>query len=264
MPDERIQPMHWWRSHRRRLRAEPGRVHRGGAARLPAHAAPADQFPDHRRVPHRGRHCIGYDEVRRRELQDAPAASGAPTTQLLASSPLIPPLSDLPPAPSVAVLAFGDTSLAKDPDDCTAEEIISTLNAMRGVRVGSRSGSFQCKQRAVATREIGPLLNVRAVRDGSMRKAGDRSPPALWATRPAHGRGKTPAPCATSPTNGRGISQICTRSIHLMSPPRVRSAQFHYDVQPWTPRPVLPTRTPCESRDVRPAAPCAKSLRRSR
>jgi len=125
--------------------------------------------------------------VRRRELQDAPAASRAPATQLLASSPLIPPLSDLPQDPSVAVLVVVDMSLAEDPGHCcesTAEEIISALNAVRGVRVASRSGSFQFKQRAVARREIGPLLNVRAVIDGSVRKAGERSPPARWATPP--------------------------------------------------------------------------------
>jgi len=119
----------------------------------------------------------GFDMVRRRELEDAPAAYGAPTTQLHASSPLSPPLFDPPQDLAVAVLAFVDTSPAKDRDhfcEGTAEEIISALNAVRGLRVASRPGSFRFKQRVVDSREIGRLLNVRAVLDGSVREAGDR------------------------------------------------------------------------------------------
>ena len=45
---------------------------------------------------------------------------------------------------------------------------------MRGSRVASRSGSFQFKDRAVDNREVARLLSVRAVLDGSVRKAGER------------------------------------------------------------------------------------------
>jgi TolB-like protein/Tfp pilus assembly protein PilF len=79
--------------------------------------------------------------------------------------------------PSVAVLAFADMSPARDQDyfcEGTAEEIINALNSVRGLRVASRSGSFQFKNRVVDGREIGRLLNVSAVLDGSVRKAGDR------------------------------------------------------------------------------------------
>ncbi len=56
----------------------------------------------------------------------------------------------------------------------TAEEIINALAGVRGLRVASRSGSFQFKDRVVDNREVARLLQVRAVLDGSVRKAGDR------------------------------------------------------------------------------------------
>ena len=87
--------------------------------------------------------------------------------------------AQLPPAtdPSVAVLAFADMSPARDQGyfcEGTAEEIINALAGVRGLRVASRSGSFQFKDRAVDNREVARLLQVRAVLDGSVRKAGDR------------------------------------------------------------------------------------------
>jgi adenylate cyclase len=79
--------------------------------------------------------------------------------------------------PSVAVLAFADMSPGKDQDyfcEGAAEEIINALLGVGGLRVASRSGSFQFKNRSVDNREIGRLLNVRTILDGSVRKAGDR------------------------------------------------------------------------------------------
>ena len=79
--------------------------------------------------------------------------------------------------PSVAVLAFADMSPARDQGyfcEGTAEEIINALAGVRGLRVASRSGSFQFRNRAVDNREVARLLCVRAVLDGSVRKAGDR------------------------------------------------------------------------------------------
>ncbi len=116
--------------------------------------------------------ALAFDAARRRRRQDAPAVP-----DILVGSPAIPAPPGLPQDPSVAVLAFADMSPAKDQDyfcEGTAEEIISALNSVRGLRVASRSGSFQFKQRAIDSREIGRLLNVRAVLDGSVRKAGDR------------------------------------------------------------------------------------------
>ena len=90
-----------------------------------------------------------------------------------AASALAPAATD----PSVAVLAFADMSPARDQGyfcEGTAEEIIIALARVRGLRVASRSGSFQFKERAVDNREVARLLSVRAVLDGSVRKAGDR------------------------------------------------------------------------------------------
>lgn len=79
--------------------------------------------------------------------------------------------------PSVAVLAFADMSANRDQAwfcEGTAEEIINALAGVRGLRVASRSGSFQFRNRAVDNREVAQQLRVRAVLDGSVRKAGDR------------------------------------------------------------------------------------------
>jgi adenylate cyclase len=91
-----------------------------------------------------------------------------------------PPPAALPAAASdrsVAVLAFADMSPGRDQGyfcEGTAEEIINALAGVRGLRVASRSGSFQFKDRVVDNREVARLLQVRAVLDGSVRKAGDR------------------------------------------------------------------------------------------
>lgn len=79
--------------------------------------------------------------------------------------------------PSVAILPFTDMSQAQDQAyfcDGIAEEIINALCCVRGLRIASRTSSFQFKTRAVDAREIGQQLNVGAVLEGSVRKAGNR------------------------------------------------------------------------------------------
>jgi TolB-like protein/cytochrome c-type biogenesis protein CcmH/NrfG len=58
--------------------------------------------------------------------------------------------------------------------DGIAEEIINALCCVRGLRVASRTSSFQFKGRSADVREIGSALGVGAVLEGSVRKAGDR------------------------------------------------------------------------------------------
>jgi TolB-like protein len=80
-------------------------------------------------------------------------------------------------APRVAILPFVDMSAEKDQDyfcEGTAEEIINALCGVSGLRVASRSASFQLKNRAVDAHEVGRLLNVGSFLEGSVRKAGDR------------------------------------------------------------------------------------------
>jgi TolB-like protein/Flp pilus assembly protein TadD len=78
---------------------------------------------------------------------------------------------------SLAVLPFADLSPEKDQEyfcDGLADELINALTRLRSLRVASRTSSFQWKGRAVDVREVGERLGVRAVLEGSVRKAGDR------------------------------------------------------------------------------------------
>ena len=78
---------------------------------------------------------------------------------------------------SVAILPFDDLSQARDQDwfcDGLAEEIIDSLGCVRGLRVASRTASFRFRGGGTDPREIGRLLGVDAVLEGSVRKAGER------------------------------------------------------------------------------------------
>lgn len=76
---------------------------------------------------------------------------------------------------SVAILPFADLSENHDQDyfcDGLAEEILNALTRVRGLRVASRTSSFRFRDGATDAREIGRLLNVAAIMEGSVRKAG--------------------------------------------------------------------------------------------
>ena len=78
---------------------------------------------------------------------------------------------------SLGVLPFADLSPARDQEyfcDGLADELIDALSRVRGLRVASRTSSFQFKGTAIDVREVGRRLGVRAVLEGSVRKAGDR------------------------------------------------------------------------------------------
>jgi len=82
-----------------------------------------------------------------------------------------------PPQPSIAVLAFEDMSPGKEQEyfcDGIAEEIINNLAHVGGLRVASRTSAFSYKDTREDIREIGRKLGVRAVLEGSVRKAGSR------------------------------------------------------------------------------------------
>ena len=116
----------------------------------------------------------------------AVAVAGAAVLDLRASRRAQSPAADALPAPaapapagapSVAVLAFADMSAARDQGwfcEGAAEEIINTLAGVRGLRVASRAASFRFRDGSADHREIARLLDVRAVLDGSVRKAGDQ------------------------------------------------------------------------------------------
>ncbi len=82
-----------------------------------------------------------------------------------------------PKAPSIAVLPFIDMSAQKDQEyfcDGITEEIISALSKVAGLRVVSRTSSFQFKGKEPDVRRIGDQLHVTTLLDGSLRRAGDR------------------------------------------------------------------------------------------
>ena len=78
---------------------------------------------------------------------------------------------------SIAVLAFEDLSSGRDQEffaEGMSEEILNLLARVPGLRVAGRTSSFQFKGQRADLREIGELLGVHHLLEGSVRKAGDR------------------------------------------------------------------------------------------
>ena len=78
---------------------------------------------------------------------------------------------------SIAVLPF--TNMSADPEneyfsDGIAEEITNALSRVRAMRVAARTSAFQFKGTETDIREIGGLLAVDTVLEGSVRKVGNR------------------------------------------------------------------------------------------
>jgi TolB-like protein/tetratricopeptide (TPR) repeat protein len=79
--------------------------------------------------------------------------------------------------PSVAVLPFADLGSSEDAEylgDGIAEEIISALGQIPGLRVAARTSSFAFKGRNPAIGEVGTRLGVGAVVEGSVRRSASR------------------------------------------------------------------------------------------
>lgn len=88
-----------------------------------------------------------------------------------------PPPEEDSAARTVAVLPFLDMSREKDQEyfcEGVAEEIINALSKVAGLRVASRTSSFQFRGAAADVREIGRRLRVANVLEGSVRKSGNR------------------------------------------------------------------------------------------
>ena len=94
----------------------------------------------------------------------APSAAGAGA-----------PLPDA--IPSIAVLPFAEMSPAKDQDyfgEGLAEELIHALARLQGIKVVARTSAFALKGMKLDLREVGKMLGVGAILEGSVRKAGNR------------------------------------------------------------------------------------------
>ena len=79
--------------------------------------------------------------------------------------------------PSIAVLPFEDMSVGRDHEwfaDGLAEEIISALSHVPGLKVIARTSAFAFKHKRLDIRRIAETLGVTYVLEGSVRKAGDR------------------------------------------------------------------------------------------
>ena len=81
------------------------------------------------------------------------------------------------PENSIAVLPFAD--LSEDGNqayfsDGISEEILNLLAQVEGLHVAARTSSFAFRNGDKGIRDIGRLLNVRTVLEGSIRKAGDQ------------------------------------------------------------------------------------------
>jgi len=81
------------------------------------------------------------------------------------------------PSPSIAVLPFTNLSADKEQEyfcDGMAEEIINALTQVEGLHVVARTSAFSFRGKQLDIREIGRRLNVGAVLEGSVRRAGAR------------------------------------------------------------------------------------------
>ena len=108
--------------------------------------------------------------------------SGSPPTSPLpvesGASQIVTPISSPPNVtPSVAVLAFANRSGNADDEyfsDGLADELLNVISRIRGVRVAARTSAFSFKGKQSTVVEIGRILNVGAVLEGSVRKSGNR------------------------------------------------------------------------------------------
>jgi adenylate cyclase len=81
-----------------------------------------------------------------------------------------------PPAASIGVLAFSDLSAEGNQayfSDGIAEEILNLLAHVGGLKVASRTSSFQFRRSDLGAPAIAQKLGVRHILEGSVRKAGD-------------------------------------------------------------------------------------------
>jgi serine/threonine-protein kinase len=80
-------------------------------------------------------------------------------------------------SPSIAVLPF--VNMSPDPEneyfsDGLSEELINALSKLESLHVTARTSAFRFRGKELDIREIGRLLNVATVLEGSVRKAGNR------------------------------------------------------------------------------------------
>jgi adenylate cyclase len=132
---------------------------------------------------------IGFRQIQTIDFASWSAASGGAEIQTLieAVAHLVGPTSAAaqslqtqdhhPPNASIAVLPF--VNMSSDPEqeyfsDGITEELLNLLAKIKGMRVTARTSSFKFKETKEDIQEIGRLLGVAHVLEGSVRKAGNR------------------------------------------------------------------------------------------
>ena len=105
------------------------------------------------------------------------ATAGELVSELVAlrDSGIIP--SSSATLPGIAILPFKDISPQHDQEyfcDGLAEELIVAMGRIEQLRVAARSAAFRYRNAEIGLREIGRALNVTAILEGSVRKAGNR------------------------------------------------------------------------------------------
>jgi TolB-like protein/cytochrome c-type biogenesis protein CcmH/NrfG len=109
----------------------------------------------------------------------APSQTGAPghvATTPATTTPVIPPAFD-PPAHSIAVLPF--VNMSGDPQqeyfsEGLAEELLNSLVRISELKVAARTSAFAFNGKEMEIRDIARKLNVGAILEGSVRKAGEQ------------------------------------------------------------------------------------------
>ncbi|HEU4746972.1 MAG TPA: protein kinase, partial [Gemmatimonadaceae bacterium] len=79
--------------------------------------------------------------------------------------------------PSIGVLPFANMSADADNEyfsDGITEEILNALSRIPTIKVAARTSSFALKGKSLSIAEVGQLLNVRTVLEGSVRRSGQQ------------------------------------------------------------------------------------------
>lgn len=90
---------------------------------------------------------------------------------------LAEPAEAAAPVPSIAVLPFSNLSGDKENEyfsDGLADEVITALTRIAGLRVTARTSSFAFRGEGRDVREIGRKLGVRTLLEGSVQRSGER------------------------------------------------------------------------------------------
>jgi len=79
--------------------------------------------------------------------------------------------------PSIAVMPFANVSAQADNEyfcDGLTEELLNALAKIENVKVVARTSAFSLKGKNISVNEIGQLLNVNSILEGSVRRSGNR------------------------------------------------------------------------------------------